>query len=279
MSNILLGSINNNKNFSFENDEIIKDDKYLYLNLDKEKDVVCLFPSRTAFSERILMPLLRKETKRNIIVTDFRGWVTHDSCLEKLKQGYIIAELRVDQSLEEKKEIIETLKNAKKYVLYLRFEIGNIENKISKFVNDPIFEFLFEKLNKNKNETLIILDEFQVFFETKINFLSDLFFYEKNKTIYRLQDITQFERFKEIKDNIPYFKNKISLIEIGDATEKIGYNRIRYTNLFNNESYIFNFLENDELKYEYLGEYREKKEIVKKTWKEILSEQFKKLRG
>ena len=88
MSNILLGSINNNKNFSVENDEIIKDDKYLYLNLDK--DVVCLFPSRTAFSERILMPLLRKETKRNIIVTDFRGWITHDSCLEKSPEKLVI---------------------------------------------------------------------------------------------------------------------------------------------------------------------------------------------
>lgn len=261
MSNILLGSINDNKNFSIENSEIIKDDKYLYLNLENEKDVVCLFPTRTAFSERILMPLLRKETKRNIIITDFRGWITHDTCLEKLKQGYIIAELRVDQSLEEKTEIIETLKNAKKYILYLRFEIGSSENKISKFVNDPMFEFLFDKLNKNKNETLIILDEFQVFFETKIDFLSDLFFYEKNKTIYRLQDITQFERFKEIKDNIPYFKNKISLIEIGDAIEEIGYNRIRYTNLLEEKSYIFNFLESDELKYEYLGEYRENKSL------------------
>lgn len=279
MSNILLGSINDNKNFSIENNEIIKDDKYLYLNLENEKDVVCLFPTRTAFSERILMPLLRKETKRNIIVTDFRGWITHNTCLEKLKQGYIIAEIRVDQSLEEKKEIIETLKNANKYILYLRFEIGSSENKISKFVNDPIFLFLFEKLNKNKNETLIILDEFQVFFETKINFLSDLFFYEKNRTIYRLHNLEHFKIFKEIKDNIPYFKNKISLIEIGDATEEIGYNRIKYTNLLEEKSYIFNFLEKDELKYEYLGEYREKKEIVKKTWKEILSEQFRKLRG
>ena len=279
MSNILLGSINDNKDFVAENNEVIKDDKYLYLNLEKEKDVVCLFPTRTAFSERILMPLLRKETKKNIIVTDFSGWITHDTCLEKLKQGYIIAELRVDQSLEEKKEIIETLKNTKKYILYLRFEIGSSENKISKFVNDPMFEFLFDKLNKNKNETLIIFDEFQAFFETKINFLSDLFFYEKNRTIYRLQDITQFERFKEIKDNIPYFKNKISLIEIGDAIKEIGYNRIRYTNLLEEKSYIFNFLESDELKYEYLGEYREDKKIRKKSWKEILSEQFRKLRG
>ena len=104
MSNILLGSINENKNFSVENNEIIKDDKYLYLNLENEKDVVCLFPTRTAFSERILMPLLRKETKKNIIITDFSGWITHDTCLEKLKQGYIIAELRVDQSLEEKRK-------------------------------------------------------------------------------------------------------------------------------------------------------------------------------
>ena len=261
MSNILLGSINDNKDFVAENNEVIKDDKYLYLNLEKEKDVVCLFPTRTAFSERILMPLLRKETKKNIIVTDFRGWVTHDTCLEKLKQGYIIAELRVDQSLEEKKEIIETLKNTKKYILYLRFEIGSSENKISKFVNDPMFEFLFDKLNKNKNETLIILDEFPVFFETKIDFLSDLFFYEKNRTVYRLQDFAQFEKFKEIKDNIPYFKNKISLIEIGDATEEIGYNRIKYTNLLKEKSYIFNFLESDELKYEYLGEYRENKSL------------------
>ena len=261
MSNILLGSINENKNFSVENNEIIKDDKYLYLNLENEKDVVCLFPTRTAFSERILMPLLRKETKRNIIVSDFSGWITHDTCLEKLKQGYIIGELRVDQSLEEKKEIIETLKNAKKYILYLRFEIGSSENKISKFVNDPIFEFLFENLNKNKNETLIILDEFEAFFETKINFLFDLFINEKNRTIYRLQDITQFERFKEIKDNISYFKNKISLIEIGDAIKEIGYNRIRYTNLLEEKSYIFNFLESAELKYEYLGEYRENKSL------------------
>ena len=261
MSNILLGSINNNKNFNIENNEIIKDDKYLYLNLENEKDVVCLFPTRTAFSERILMPLLRKETKRNIIVSDFSGWITHDTCLEKLKQGYIIGELRVDQSLEEKKEIIETLKNAKKYILYLRFEIGSSENKISKFVNDPIFEFLFENLNKNKNETLIILDEFPVFFETKINFLFDLFINEKNRTIYRLHDFAQFKRFKEIKDNIPYFKNKISLLEIGDATEEIGYNRIKYTNLLEEKSYIFNFLEKDELKYGYLGEYRENKSL------------------
>lgn len=279
MSNILLGSIDDNKNFIVENNEIAKDDKYLYLNLEKEKDIVCLFPTRTAFSGRILMPLLRKETKKNIIVTDFRGWVTQDTCLEKLKQGYIIAELRVDQSLEEKKEIIETLKNAKKYILYLRFEIGSVENKISKFANDPIFEFLFEKLNKNKNETLIILDEFPIFFETKIDFLSDLFFNEKNRTIYRLQNLEQFKRFKEIKGNIPYFKNKISLIEIGDAIEEIGYNRIRYTNLLNNESYIFNFLKNDELRYEYLGEYKENEEMTKKTWKNILSEQFRKLRG
>mgnify|MGYP000863442427 CR=1 FL=1 len=279
MSNILLGSIDDNKNFIVENNEVVKDDKYLYLNLEKEKDIVCLFPTRTAFSGRILMPLLRKEIKRNIIVTDFRGWVTHDTCLEKLKQGYIITELRVDQSLEEKKEIIETLKNAKKYILYLRFEIGSIENKISKFVNDPIFEFLFKKLNENKNETLIILDEFPIFFETKIEFLSDLFFNKKNRTIYRLQNLEQFKTFKEIKSNIPYFKNKISLIEIGDATEEIGYNRIRYTNLLNNESYIFNFLKNDELKYEYLGEYKENEEITKKTWKNILSEQFRKLRG
>lgn len=103
-----------------------------------------------------------------------------------------------------------------------------------------------------------------LFFETKIDFLSDLFFYEKNRTIYRLQDITQFERFKEIKDNIPYFKNKISLIEIGDAIKEIGYNRIRYTNLLDlleEKSYIFNFLESDELKYEYLGEYRENKSL------------------
>lgn len=121
MSNILLGSIDDNKNFIVENNEIVKDDKYLYLNLEKEKDIVCLFPTRTAFSGRILMPLLRKETKRNIIVTDFRGWVTHDTCLEKLKQGYIIAELRVVQSLEEKKRNNRNIKKCQK--IYFIFKI------------------------------------------------------------------------------------------------------------------------------------------------------------
>ena len=54
MSNILLGSINDNKDFVAENNEVIKDDKYLYLNLEKEKDVVCLFPTRTAFEVEVL---------------------------------------------------------------------------------------------------------------------------------------------------------------------------------------------------------------------------------
>ena len=86
MSNILLGSINNNKNFNVENDEIIKDDKYLYLNLDKEKDVVCLFPSRTAFSERILMPLLRKETK--FIYTYLKNLGTKIEKLDIVEEDY-----------------------------------------------------------------------------------------------------------------------------------------------------------------------------------------------
>ena len=203
---ILLGKTDKN-NGKYENLVIDKDK--IFLEKNDNKNLVCLFPTRSGFTTGIAIPTVYNNNE-NMVVFDFDNEIFNATKEHKQEQGYTIYWLELKNVHDNNRgfymENIDKILKAEKYIIYIK-TTSNM-----KIFKESIILSILDRVQTDGRKCITLFDECYRFLKSN----TGLYLYiTKNTTN---QFILKFQSKEQVNLGICSFD--ILSIDIGKSEDK-----------------------------------------------------------
>jgi hypothetical protein len=204
---ILLGKTDKN-NGKYEN--LVIDKNKIFLEKNDNKNLVCLFPTRTGFTTGIAIPTVYNNTE-NMIVFDFDNEIFNATKEHKKEQGYTIYCLELKNVHDNNRgfymEDIDKILKAEKYIIYIKTTLSNI-----KIFKESIILSIFDRVQTDGRKCITLFDDCYRFLKSN----TGLYHYITKNT--NNQFILKFQSNEQVNLGICSFD--ILSIDIGKSEDK-----------------------------------------------------------
>lgn len=203
---ILLGKTDKN-NGKYENLVIDKDK--IFLEKNDNKNLVCLFPTRSGFTTGIAIPTVYNNNE-NMVVFDFDNEIFNATKEHKQKQGYTIYWLELKNVHDNNRgfymENIDKILKAEKYIIYIK-TTSNM-----KIFKESIILSILDRVQTDGRKCITLFDECYRFLKSN----TGLYLYITKNT--NNQFILKFQSKEQVNLGICSFD--ILSIDIGKSEDK-----------------------------------------------------------
>lgn len=203
---ILLGKTDKN-NGKYEN--LVIDKNKIFLEKNDNKNLVCLFPTRSGFTTGIAIPTVYNNTE-NMVVFDFDNEIFNATKEHKQEQGYTIYWLELknvhDNNREFYMENIDKILKAEKYIIYIK-TTSNM-----KIFKESIILSILDRVQTDGRKCITLFDECYRFLKSN----TGLYLYITKNT--NNQFILKFQSKEQVNLGICSFD--ILSIDIGKSEDK-----------------------------------------------------------
>jgi hypothetical protein len=203
---ILLGKTDKN-NGKYENLVIDKDK--IFLEKNDNKNLVCLFPTRSGFTTGIAIPTVYNNTE-NMVVFDFDNEIFNATKEHKQEQGYTIYWLELKNVHDNNRgfymENIDKILKAEKYIIYIK-TTSNM-----KIFKESIILSILDRVQTDGRKCITLFDECYRFLKSN----TGLYLYITKNT--NNQFILKFQSKEQVNLGICSFD--ILSIDIGKSKDK-----------------------------------------------------------
>lgn len=203
---ILLGKTDKN-NGKYENLVIDKDK--IFLEKNDNKNLVCLFPTRSGFTTGIAIPTVYNNNE-NMVVFDFDNEIFNATKEHKQEQGYTIYWLELKNVHDNNRgfymENIDKILKAEKYIIYIK-TTSNM-----KIFKESIILSILDRVQTDGRKCITLFDECYRFLKSN----TGLYLYITKNT--NNQFILKFQSKEQVNLGICSFD--ILSIDIGKSEDK-----------------------------------------------------------
>lgn len=203
---ILLGKTDKN-NGKYENLVIDKDK--IFLEKNDNKNLVCLFPTRSGFTTGIAIPTVYNNNE-NMVVFDFDNEIFNATKEHKQEQGYTIYWLELKNVHDNNRgfymENIDKILKAEKYIIYIK-TTSNM-----KIFKESIILSILDRVQTDGRKCITLFDECYRFLKSN----TGLYLYITKNT--NNQFILKFQSKEQVNLGICSFD--ILSIDIGKSKDK-----------------------------------------------------------
>lgn len=203
---ILLGKTDKN-NGKYENLVIDKDK--IFLEKNDNKNLVCLFPTRSGFTTGIAIPTVYNNNE-NMVVFDFDNEIFNATKEHKQEQGYTIYWLELKNVHDNNRgfymENIDKILKAEKYIIYIK-TTSNM-----KIFKESIILSILDRVQTDGRKCITLFDECYRFLKSN----TGLYLYITKNT--NNQFILKFQSKEQVNLGICSFD--ILSIDIGKSDDK-----------------------------------------------------------
>ncbi len=205
---ILLGKTDKN-NEEYKNLVIDKDK--IFLEKNDNKNLVCLFPTRSGFTTGIAIPTVYNNTE-NMVVFDFDNEIFNATKEHKKEQGYTIYSLELANVHDNNRgfymEDIDKILKAEKYIIYIKTTLSNM-----KIFKESIILSILDRVQTDGRKCITLFDECYRFFKNN----TGLYLYVTKNT--NNQFILKFQSAEQSVD-LGICGFDILAIDIGKSEDK-----------------------------------------------------------
>ena len=203
---ILLGKTDKN-NGKYEN--LVIDKNKIFLEKNDNKNLVCLFPTRSGFTTGIAIPTVYNNTE-NMVVFDFDNEIFNATKEHKQEQGYTIYWLELKNVHDNNRgfymENINKILKAEKYIIYIK-TTSNM-----KIFKESIILSILDRVQTDGRKCITLFDECYRFLKSN----TGLYLYITKNT--NNQFILKFQSKEQVNLGICSFD--ILSIDIGKSKDK-----------------------------------------------------------
>lgn len=203
---ILLGKTDKN-NGKYEN--LVIDKNKIFLEKNDNKNLVCLFPTRSGFTTGIAIPTVYNNTE-NMVVFDFDNEIFNATKEHKQEQGYTIYWLELKNVHDNNRgfymENIDKILKAEKYIIYIK-TTSNM-----KIFKESIILSILDRVQTDGRKCITLFDECYRFLKSN----TGLYLYITKNT--NNQFILKFQSKEQVNLGICSFD--ILSIDIGKSKDK-----------------------------------------------------------
>ena len=203
---ILLGKTDKN-NGKYEN--LVIDKNKIFLEKNDNKNLVCLFPTRSGFTTGIAIPTVYNNTE-NMVVFDFDNEIFNATKDHKKEQGYTIYWLELKNVHDNNRgfymENIDKILKTEKYIIYIK-TTSNM-----KIFKESIILSILDRVQTDGRKCITLFDECYRFLKSN----TGLYLYITKNT--NNQFILKFQSKEQVNLGICSFD--ILSIDIGKSEDK-----------------------------------------------------------